>query len=257
MTASRDLLNPCLAVPSTQLQVDDPKPHSSIKQWGALCRIRAAIAWRLRAVLGLHLYGIYTRALSEPDAEPPDERLGYSHRIFEPTDVDILLASAGNPRLSLGTEIVRAAFAKGDACSAVFFNGELISYKWIAFTPTHDAHGVYVDFSAKHRYGYKAFTLPEFRGRHVIRLFTAAVDRYCVRRGRVSKISFIAIENDSSMRFSLGTGNKRIGFAGYLKLGSLFIPFRTSRVRAEGFKFFMPRDGRAPARSQSRGSAPV
>lgn len=236
--------------------MDDPKPRSPSKQWGPSA-IRAAIAWRLRTFLGLHVYGIYTRALGAPDAEPPVEKQGYSHRIFEPADVDLLLACTDNPQLSLGTGFVRAAFAKGDACSAVFFNGELISYKWMAFTPTHDERGVYVDFSAKHRYGYKAFTLPEFRGRHAIRLFKALIDEYCVQRGRVSKIAFIAIDNDSSMRYSLGTGNRRIGFAGYLKLGALFIPFRTSRVRAEGFKFFMPRDCKAVVRPQSGGSAPV
>jgi hypothetical protein len=234
--------------------MDDPKRRSPIKQWGAISAIRAAIAWRLRTLLGLHIYGIHTRALSGPDAEPVGKQ-GYSHRMFEPAEVDLLLACTDNPRLNLDDAFVRAAFSKGDACSAVFFNGELISYNWMAFTPTHHVGGVYVDFSAKHRYGYHAFTLPEFRGRHAIRLFKAISDGYCVQRGRVSTIAFIAIDNDSSMRYALGTGYRRIGFAGYLKLGSLFIPFRTSRVREEGFKFFMPRDCKAVVRPQSGGSA--
>ena len=33
-------------------------------------------------------------------------------------------------------------------------------------------------------------------------------------------------------------GNHRVGFAGYLKLGPIFVPFRTRAVREEGFRFF-------------------
>lgn len=216
---------------------------SDIRRSGAFSGARTAIAWRLRTSVGLHLYGIFTRALSVPTAAPPVEMQGYTHRMFEPADVDLFLAHIDNPRLNLGEAFVRAAFSKGDACSAVFLNGGLISYNWFAFTPTHDAHGVFADFSPKHRYGYKAFTLPEFRGRHVIRLFKEYSDGYCVQRGRVFTIAFIEIGNDSSIRYALATGYRRIGFAGYLKLGFLFIPFRTAGVRAEGFRFFMPRVG--------------
>lgn len=209
---------------------------------GSLFRtLHMGIGWRLRKWLGLHIYGIYARPLGAPAAAQPSKDSGYTLRVFESGDLDALLGCASDPRLDLGEAFVRDAFAKGDACATVFSDGRVVSYNWMAFTPTHDQHGVHVDFRPTYRYAYKAFTVPEFRGRHLIRLLKAAVDDYCLRRGRVSSITFVAIDNYASIRYTLGVGNHRIGFAGYLKLGAIFLPFRTTGVRSEGFRFFMPR----------------
>lgn len=206
-------------------------------------RALKAVAWRLRNAVGLHAYGIYTRALGELALAPPATDAGYRHRVFEAADQAALLACATDPRLDMDEAFVQDAFAKGDACVAVFDRTTLVSYEWMAFTPTHHDQGVFVDFGPRYRYLYKAFTLPEFRGRHAIRLFKGSSDAYCLRRGRVATIAYIAIDNHSSIRYAMGVGNRRIGFAGYLKLGSVFIPFRTAGVRAEGFRFFMPGRG--------------
>ena len=120
----------------------------------------------------------------------------------------------------------------------------------MAFTPTHDERGVHVEFGPEFRYLYKAFTLPEYRGRHALRLFKSLRDDYCVQRGRSSAITFIAIDNDPSMKAAYGTGNQRIGFAGFIKLGPAFFTFRSARVRAVGFRFFTP--GTRPAPPQRR-----
>jgi hypothetical protein len=223
-----------------------------VKQGSIFFTAVTAVAWRLRHWLGLHVYGIYIRSLGGLAAAQPAEDHGYTHRVFEPADLDALLAGAADPQLDLGEAFVRDAFGKGDACAAVFTGGRLVSYDWMAFTPTHDAHGVFVDFSPKYRYLYKAFTLPEFRGRHAIRLYKAFSDDYCIRLGRESTIAFIATDNRSSIRYALGVGNRRIGFAGYLKLGPIFLPFRTPGVRSEGFRFFMPGRGRLQGRPMNR-----
>lgn len=227
--------------------MNSTKQRSHIERWGIFSAVRFAVAWRLREWLGLRLYGIYTRPLSPTPAESPADAQGLSHRLFEPADVDALLAVRADPRLRLDEVFVRSAFAKGDACNAALREGQLIAYSWMAFTPTHDADGVYARFGPGYRYLYKAFTLPEFRGRHALRQFRAYGDGYARQRGCASTIAFIAIDNDASMRSALGSGNRRIGFAGYLKLGSLFIPFRTLPVRAIGFGFFMPGKGEAAA----------
>jgi hypothetical protein len=206
-------------------------------------RALKAVAWRLRNAVGLHVYGIYTRPLGEVTPAPQATGADFTHRLFESADQAAFLACATDPRLDLNEAFVQDAFAKGDACAAVLSGATLVSYEWMAFTPTHDDQGVYVDFGPRYRYLYKAFTLPEFRGRHAIRLFKGSSDAYCLRRGRVATIAFIAIDNHSSIRYALGVGNRRIGFAGYMKLGSFFIPFRTAGVRTEGFRFFVPRPG--------------
>jgi hypothetical protein len=237
--------------------MESAKQRSHIERWGLFSAARFAVAWRLREWLGLHLYGIYTRPLGAAPAESPDDARGLSHRLFEPADVDALLTVCADPRLRLDEAFVRSALAKGDACNAALLEGQLIAYSWMAFTPTHDADGVYARFGPGYRYLYNAFTLPEFRGRHALRHFRAYGDGHARQRGCTSSIAFIAIDNDASMRSALGSGNRRIGFAGYLKIGSLFIPFRTVPVRAIGFEFFMPGKGDAAAQPKPDSRQPA
>jgi hypothetical protein len=203
-------------------------------------RALTAVAWRLRSGLGLHVYGIYTRALGGLATVPPSTDPDYRHRVCEAADTEAFLACSKDPRFDLDEVFVRDAFGKGDACAAVFSGTTLVSCEWMAFTPTHHDQGVFVDFGPRYRYLYKAFTLPEFRGRHAIRLFKGISDMYCLQRGRVGTIAFIAIDNHSSIRYALGVGNLRVGFAGFLKLGRFFVPFRSAGVRSEGFRFFIP-----------------
>lgn len=225
---------------------------SHLRRWGLLVAAQYALGWRLRKWFGLHLNGIYTRPLIPPGIGLNVEGKGYAYRVFEPGDEHALLGFLDNSELRLEEAFVRNAFAKGDACGAVILGGRLISYSWMAFTPTRDTPGVYVEFGPQYRYGYKAFTLPQFRGRHVMRVFKAYGDDYCVRRGRELAIAFIATDNFSSIRASLGAGSQRIGFAGYWKLGPLFISFRTAQVRAAGFRFFKPWTGQVKVAPQPK-----
>ncbi|MEO8155373.1 MAG: hypothetical protein ABI605_20080 [Rhizobacter sp.] len=205
--------------------------------------MESALVWRLRQWFGLRLYGIYARDLGGAIADFSPALVGYSHRIFEAPDAEILQALAGAPTLDMSESFMKSAFGKGDACDAVIFAGKLVSYSWMAFTPTRDSGSVFVEFGPRYRYVYKAFTLPEFRGRHAIRQFKVDSDQYCVQRGRVATIAFISIDNQPSIRYALGVGNRRIGHAGYLKFGSVFFSFRTPGVKRAGFRFFERRLG--------------
>ena len=81
-------------------------------------------------------------------------------------------------RLDLSEAFVRDALEKGDVCPAILRNGAIVSYSWCAFTPTHDEDGVFVHFGGTYRYAYKSFTLPEYRGQHLIRVLAPIRDRY-------------------------------------------------------------------------------
>ena len=192
----------------------------------------------LRRWLGIRIYGIYARPLTPPDSEP--DLPEFSDRIYDARDLEALLELTKRPELEMPEAFVRRALAKGDVCEAVVHKGEIVSYCWMAFTPTHDSDGVYVDFGERHRYGYKGFTLPQFRGRHLRRYYNPFTDAYCISRGATHAIAFVDVSNQASMRSTIGMGNRRIGFAGYLKRGRLFIPFRTPAVRRRGFRFFVP-----------------
>jgi hypothetical protein len=209
------------------------------QRWGLRAAVRHALIERLSGVAGLHLYGIYARpihVLTGPDPVVP----GYVVRLFARGDEQALLAAARNPELELTEHFVRTALGKSDVCAAILVDGQIVSFSWVAFTPTHVHDGVHVSFDTRDRYGYFAFTLPEYRGRHLLRLASPQRDRYCFDRGCTQGISYISVDNESSIQMATALGNRRIGFAGYLKLGPIFIPFRTPGVRERGFRFFRP-----------------
>jgi hypothetical protein len=201
---------------------------------------RSSLRSKVRRWLGLRIYGIYARPLAPPPDSEPD-RPQFSHRVFDARDVEPLLALAKCPELEMSETFVRRALAKGDACEAVLYKDQIVSYSWVAFTPTHDSEGVYVDFGDSDRYGYKGLTLEEFRGQHLRRYYKRFSDAHCIARGRTHSIAFVDVGNHASIRSTTAMGSRRIGFAGYLKRGPLFIPFRTLGVRRRGFRFFVPR----------------
>ncbi len=227
----------------------DPSSVRFRQRWGLLAALRRALVRYLLQTLGLRLNGIYLRQLSAPVG--PDPSLpGFDVRLFTRDDVDSLLACAQRPELGLTENFVRNALGKGDVCAAVLVDRQIVSFIWSAFTPTHDHDGVFVDFDNRQRYGYFAFTLPEYRGRHLPRLLYPPRDRYCLARGRSQGIAFVAAGNQSSIRMTSTGGSSRIGYAGYLKCGPLFIPFRSRAVREQGFRFFMPK-GRPAGQEQA------
>lgn len=197
------------------------------------------VVHRLRWRLGLRIYGIYARTLRVSDAPAP-VLPGFAWRRFEAGDVEALLSCRQRVAAELDEAFVRTALAKGDACDAILHDGEIVSFLWQAFTPTHDSEGVYVDFPRGTRYGYHAYTLPEFRGRHWARLIAAERDRYAVARGAARGIAYIRVDNLSSIRSALAAGSRRVGFAGYLRSGRFFVPFRSPGVRRLGVRFFQP-----------------
>ena len=209
------------------------------ERWGLVAAVHAAFFHGVHSWLGLRVCGIYARPLTPPKSSDP-ALPGFSYRVFEQGEADALIACAKRPELELSETFVRDALHKGDACHAILCDGEVVSYDWSAFTPTHDSEGVYVEFGERDRYGYKAFTLPGFRGRHLPRVFKPLGDAYCIVRGCTHTIGFVKVDNRPSIRATVVQGYQRIGFAGYLKRGPIFIAFRTPSARRRGFRFFVP-----------------
>jgi len=216
----------------------DPKEASDRERSKLRSEGRRIGFHHLRRWLGIRIYGIYARPLSPPDSEP--DLPEFSGRIYEARDIEELLVLTKRPELGMPEAFVRRALAKGDVCEAVLHKGEIVSYCWMAFTPTHDSDGVYVDFGEHDRYAYKGFTLPQFRGAHLRRYYNPFTDAYCISRGATHAVAFVDVSNHAAILSNIGMGNRRIGFAGYLKRGRLFIPFRTPAVRRRGFRFFVP-----------------
>ncbi len=199
----------------------------------------AGFSRRLCNWLGLHVCGIYCKALTA-STDPNPNLPGFTARFFGKNEAEALIACSRHPELDLSETFIRCAIDKGDVCAAIICNDTVISYLWLAFSPTHDMSGVHIRFRETDLYCYKALTLPEFRGRRLPRILSVLSDCYCLKRGSTHTIGYIDIHNQPSIRAVTTQGALRFGFAGYFKCGSIFIAFRTKGVRQRGFHFFLP-----------------
>ncbi|NKC01080.1 MAG: hypothetical protein GKR90_21655 [Pseudomonadales bacterium] len=160
-----------------------------------------------------------------------------------PAGLDVHLATPAELR-SIATEpmwemtqtFVNGAIARGDECVVGYLDGQLVSYGWAGYGKTPHTRGTYVCFARGHRYNYKAFTAPEYRGRHLRGSFGVleAADR---RREVRHSIAFIDYRNKASAQAEMRNGGNLIGYAGYIRIGKLLIAYSTTSARQYEFKF--------------------
>lgn len=215
------------------------------ERWGLPAAAFAAIIEILRSRLYIRIYGIYFRTHSLADSETSSDS-AITYGIYDETNANELLMQAKRTELELSEEFVRQAIEKGDICSATLIDGDIVSYGWSSFSATHDTDGVYAVFPPGYRYGYKAYTLPEYRGRHLRDGTIPLRDKYCAERGCLHSLSYVAVDNYASMRGARRNEVTRVGFAAFYKKGSRFVSYHSSGVRRLGFRF-ESRDG-TPAR---------
>lgn len=160
-----------------------------------------------------------------------------------PDDLEVHLATqaelmeiAQEPSWNMSPEFVVEATARGDVCVVSYLKGQLVSYGWVAYGPTPHVRGVLVSFGDNLRYSYKAFTAHHFRGRH-LRGSYGVLQSMDIDRGVSHSISFIDFRNKASQRAEIRNGGTSLGYAGYLRIGPLFLSYSTPGPKKYGFKF--------------------
>ena len=175
---------------------------------------------------------IYARdCRQEAQKTPPD---GYTARFVGEEE---LLEYCGNPELQLSPEAVRLAFSRGDVCTGLFHEGTLVAYMWRSTSRAPHTDRVSVETRKPYRYGYKALTLPAYRGRHLPEYLAPVSGPYYIDRGYFLSIGFVETHNFASRRSERRRGSYVVGYAGYLILFGRIFTFRTRGVRAAGFRF--------------------
>jgi len=191
---------------------------------------KSPYAW-LRRVPGIFLARVMTRPLDE--ALPGRSELEYV--VLAEAD----LAPAYRDRsLHLDPTAVRTAFARGDACVGAFDAGRLVGYLWYSYAATPHAGRVWVDVPAHARYAYKAFLLPEYRGRGLGEEMYTSAGAVCPRAGRSIGITYVLVDNVASTIAAQRAGWRSVGFAGYWEKAGAFCGFRTPGALRAGFRFW-------------------
>ncbi len=206
--------------------------HDDFRRWGLLRFLhirlmRAVSAW-------LTLCAVVVRRLNPAPVVPAP-----------PCGIDVRLATAEDleracrqPELKLSRDWVRAAQDRGDMCVASFAGERMVAYMWRSFSAAPHLHGLWVHFEKPYRYGYNAFTLPEFRGRHLSEAMGPILDPHSLAHGFTHAISFIESHNYSSLASDMRRGSVCVGWVGYARLFGRVWPFRSPGARHHRFGFF-------------------
>lgn len=205
--------------------------RSDIGRWGFLRALHIRVMSSLKR--WLTVCRIHTRPLDRTTGMP-DLAEGCSVRI---ATRDELVRAALDPVMGLRTASIDAALDRGDICAAVFDRDRMVAYVWRSFSTAPHADGLWVTFERPYRYGYKAFTRPEYRGQHLQDALSFLTERLGVERGYTEGLSFVETHNYASVAQDLRRGNRVVGWAGYIKLFGRVYPFRTPGARRHTFRF--------------------
>lgn len=201
---------------------------------------------RLRRYFGVNIVFVLRRVLAgAPKAA--SARAGLECRPLEEAEA---LAFAADPRLELGEQWIRDAYARGSLCLGALARGELLGYTWLAFGDTPYESGVWVGFDERLRYTYKSFVRPECRGRRIIQALHALADRPELRRGRHFTVAFVNADNHASLAALERAGSRPIGFAVYARIFGALLALRSPGLKRAGISLYEPNASLAAASSE-------
>jgi hypothetical protein len=140
---------------------------------------------------------------------------------------DELLAAACSTDFGLVPADVDAALARGDICAAAFDDGRIVSYVWRSFSSAKYGDDLWIEISKPYRYGYKAYTAPEYRGRHLQNSVALFTDHLCAERGYTHSLSLIETHNYPSLQSEARRHSQLVGWVGYFRLFGRTFPFRS------------------------------
>jgi hypothetical protein len=204
--------------------------REDLHRWG----LRRAIYMRIMGRLAPFLNVSYANTRELLPRELRQTRAGCSIRIASREE---LLRASANPALQMSAAFIDDALARGDICCAAFDGDDMVAYVWRAFVATRHVEGIWVCFRAPFRYGYKALTLPAWRGRRLLEALGPVADQLCRERGRTMGIGFVSTHNYPSLAASKRYGDRRIGVIGYVRVAGRLFTFRSPGARKVGFGF--------------------
>jgi len=190
---------------------ESPLEHPSTSHRLSLAqRAYAGLLRRLERSFDFHLVWIFRRSLAQPPSLQQPEG-GYSFRELTARE---LLAAADDPTLQLSHERIKDAALRGHLFFGVLHLNRVVAYRWYSLagsSPCWD--GMEIRYDHPYRaYGYRTFTHPAHRGKHMHAYTTAESDRALVARGCTHTIGYIDATNFASLRmYSRLRGGRRVG----------------------------------------------
>lgn len=127
-----------------------------------------------------------------------------------------------------GSGHAAARFRAGDRCFGTWLEGELVAVRWVALG---EAHIEYLDLrlplGPEEVYRYDSFTSPKHRRRGLSSASQARLSEKLREEGIERIVRAVLPENRAAVAEAAKTGFRRVGRAGYLRLG----PWRREFLR--------------------------
>ena len=197
------------------------------RRWGLMRAIYATIMTRLRPWFMLSQIRLQrARLISIPE---------HSRTRVASTD-DLQQAYVELPE-HFDPEFVRDALGRGDVCVAAFDDQKIAAFAWRSFSTAPHTDGLWVSFPSTCCYCYKLFTLPEYRGQHI--LDSEVTENLAAQRGCTHLVTFAETHNFPSITRSDRIGATVVGYAGYFLFFGRPYPFRSLGARKHGFRFYL------------------
>jgi len=201
-----------------------------IKSYGLARSLAARVARRLQRHLGLHLWLVHTRPLQAEFELPAEHAVRFT---FKRLTLNDALAASTDEANGMTPEFVRDAFARGDVCVGTFEQGKLVASGWRTTSRAPVTKALWLSLHGERmRYGYKALVMPPYRGMRLGTSNARHSDHYFVSKGITTAIAYVDLHNLPSMKSALRDPQRvRLGYAGFLNVGSRYWTFRTAEVR--------------------------
>lgn len=206
---------------------------SDLNRWGFRRFLHLRLMSKLRRWLVLSQ--VRLRIQDAAASERANSVAGCTVRL---ADRDNLLAAARDPEFGLVPADIDAALARGDICAAAFEGDRMVSYVWRSFSSARYGDDLWVEIQKPYRYGYKGFTQPEYRGRHIQNTVALFTDALCVARGHTHSLSLIETHNFASIISEQRRHSEVVGWVGYLKIFGRTYPFRSPGARRTGIRMW-------------------
>ncbi len=210
-----------------------------LRRWGPVKSLYALLLGICRKFLTFNISAILCRPLVRTNSSTSNPE-GCQFSILTEQE---LLDFSHNRALEIDDTRIKDWLARGELCIGATVDGNLVAHDWRAYSATpHDRkRNIWVDFNADAGYGRYSFTLPAYRGKHIMPSLWAFGDNYCLDKGKTLSISYIETDNYPSMRAAMRGGYPVVGYAGFIYLFGKLFSFRTAGAKQHGFRFFTPR----------------
>jgi ribosomal protein S18 acetylase RimI-like enzyme len=150
------------------------------------------------------------------------------------TSREVYLTAARTPEM-FDAEFAQQALERGDECLAMMEGERAVSINWHTTQPTAVKDGFFIRFGKGMVYGYKGYTLAEYRGRHLAgQLIQFAMEHYLRDRGVAGLVAYCEANNFAQRRNYSRSGTL-FGFLVVFRFFGRYFTYTSPGCRACGF----------------------